>query len=181
MDWVLVNWYGTLQPCQIWMFLDLRGIAIPGHVEVDDVAVGTGVYAVVECADYIPMPEDRKSNEYKLRCDLVTPCVKSVAELDEFGLIAKRKFYLADVEAFHGPIACYPDFGADNKAQYLAITPYEEWSTKFLEWLREPVNEVLMKDEVTAYEAYLETGEFEDYYWTDAEYDSDEEESDEGF
>ena len=50
-----------------------------------------------------------------------------------------------------------------------------------MEWLHEPVNEVLMKDEVTAYNAYLETGEFEDYYWTDAEYDSDEEESEEGF
>ena len=54
--------------------------------------------------------------------------------LDENGKI-KRKFYLVDVEAFHGPTIVIPDLGNENPAALLRLVPRSEWSDQFVTWL----------------------------------------------
>ena len=129
-DWVLVNWgHGGKSPAQIWCFLDLRGLEDKFRRKVDGVTVQKGVYAVVESTAYeAAAPES----------DLFVPCVKEATRLNEDGTMAKRKFYLAEVEAFMEPVTVVPDMGHANKLRYLQVKPRKEWAAVFVEWLEAP-------------------------------------------
>ena len=142
-DWVLVDWGGRAkQPCQIWGFIDLSNApntTANGFVEnVEGIRVERGVYAVVESADY---------EESAGSSDLFIPCVKECRSLKADGCIQRRRFYLADVEAFLQPITVIPDIGNENKLRYLQVKGRHEWAATFTKWLEEPHHLDEMDDE----------------------------------
>ena len=166
-DWVQVDWGpGGKQPCQIWCFIDLRRVPHGFGKTVDGVRVQKGVFAVVESADY----EQMAGNS-----DLFIPCIKECRQLDNSGNIAKRQFYLADVEAFLHPVTVIPDVGSENKLRYLQVKARKEWADCFLRWVKDPHDLDEMDDE---FENLEEDSEEEESDSGDEESDSEEEESD---
>jgi hypothetical protein len=134
-DWVLVDWGGRApQPCQIWCFLDLNDLPNGFNYSIDGVQVGKGTYAVVESADFEDLDPDEEEKRYV--SGMFYPLVKEVEQLNRDGSIAKRKFFLADVESFHSPTSVFPDIGSPNKQRYFAIKSRMEWAEDFAEWLK---------------------------------------------
>lgn len=122
-DWVIVNWgrdWGKL-PCEIWAFVDLSGLPKNVNVYYGEVNLKAGVYAMVESTT---PDEDEGSSQ------LFTPILKDVANEQTM----ERVFYLADVEAFHAPVAVVPDIGGP-KNRYFQVTAREKWSGIFTKWL----------------------------------------------
>ena len=147
-DWVLVDWGGRAkQPCQIWGFIDLRNAPEGFRENVEGVRVERGVYAVVESADY---------EETAGTSDLFIPCVKECRSKNKDGSIQRRRFYLADVEAFLQPITVIPDIGNENKLRYLQVKARNEWAASFTKWLEDPHHLDAMDEE---YESEDETDE----------------------
>ena len=65
-------------------------------------------------------------------------------EVDGFGFnhqtgksFTRRRFYLADCEAFHGPCSVIPDLGGEKNA-YFQVKPRREWTEDFKDWLQMP-------------------------------------------
>ena len=106
---MLVDWgkeWGVL-PCKIWCFVDLSNADLPtgkSTIQHGDVDLKKGVYAVVECGDYSDKDDDI------IASDLFQPLSLEVEEWMEDGT-ARRKLYMADVEAFKGPCIVIPDIG----------------------------------------------------------------------
>ncbi len=67
---------------------------------------------------------------------MFTPVIKHAGETNPDGSILKRRFFLANVEAFVGPCCLYPDVGSANKRRYFMISPRHEWSEDFEDWLK---------------------------------------------
>ncbi len=96
------------------------------RVHVGGCLVGNGVYSVVECTT--ECAEERRS-------DLFVPFQK---EINAAVLPARRRFYLADVEAFVAPVAVVPDVGSADGRRYFRVTARSEWSEQFIQWLEAP-------------------------------------------
>ena len=125
-------------------------------------------YAVVESTAY---EEDAPTS------DIFVPCVKEAKELHPNGEIAKRQFYLADVEAFLDPVAVIPDIGHANKLRYLQVKPRTAWAEGFVQWLQEPHNLDEMEGEYAT--TSEEEGDDDDDDDSDEKEDSEEEETEE--
>ena len=133
-DWVLVDWgaWGKL-PCEIWCFVDLRSLTNPVVMEGETYA--PGVHAMVESSRY--MTEEEDGAQELPKSDLFRAIEKETQGTDCNGTL-KRKFYLADVEAFLEPIAVVPDVGSMNKAKYFHVLARSQWATCFERWLHTP-------------------------------------------
>jgi hypothetical protein len=146
-DWAMVNWgpYEGVLPCHIWCFVKLKKLPVRGakfnHGGVD---LKNGVYAVVECAQYV---ED--VNQI-VESDLFTPLELIVQGLDpKDGEVTGRQFFLAEVEAFTGPCCVVPDIGGAANGYFL-VKNRDEWAEVFHSWLKSPHNQdemVLTDDE----------------------------------
>jgi len=136
-DWVLVNWgrgEGNL-PGEIWLFVDLHKIPEGRTIKFADQRLDKGVYAVIESSYYVDAKFD-KTDPTKSR--LLRPLCKEIAPA---GVTAKRKFYLANVEAFVEPICVVPDFGnrpEHSKVRYFHVQPRSGWSDNFISWVNNP-------------------------------------------
>jgi hypothetical protein len=164
-DWVLVDWGAEEpQPCQIWCFVDLSGLPDGFHVHLDGIRVEKGTYAVVESAPYHQDEPQYYPNDNRIRrvSELFRPCIKEVAALNGNGSIAKRQFYLADVEAFAAPASVFPDIGHVDKLRYLVIRSRSEWAEDFQSWLREEYEEDQLKEEYVALDQFLNGTEEEE-------------------
>ena len=134
-DWVMVDWGRSGQcPCEIWCFLDLEELPEGVKVKVGGAVVEKGTYAVVEASEY---DEDNRGSS-----DLFRPLIKECRERNEDGAIAKRQFYLADVESFVDAIAVIPDVPGKNgdKLRYFLVTPRREWAGIFRDWVGDEHN-----------------------------------------
>ena len=134
-DWVLVDWgkeWGVL-PCKIWCFVDLSNADLPtgkSTIQHGDVDLKKGVYAVVECGDYSDEDDDI------IASDLFQPLSLEVEEWMEDGT-ARRKLYMADVEAFKGPCIVIPDIGGYGN-EYFQVKDRSQWTQEFVAWLCQP-------------------------------------------
>ena len=132
-DWVLVDWGPDGQyPAEIWGFVDLEELPPGVRVEYGGIWLKSGVYAIVESASYV---ED--ADEIGLS-DIFIPLIKEAAEIDHDGFVEKRKFYLADVEAFVEPIVVIPDVGSVPRCKYFQVKSRSEWAKDFIEWIKMP-------------------------------------------
>lgn len=146
-DWVIVDWGGNEgQPSEIWCFLDLTSLKEGVVLQVGEIVVEKGVYAVIESADYLETLLEREEDEdnadayraqHETQSDLFRPIFKEVQMNDNF-VMARRKFYLADVEAFLEPIVVVPDVGSEQVTKYFQVLPRREWSTLFTKWVEQP-------------------------------------------
>jgi hypothetical protein len=133
-DWVLVDWGadGKL-PCELWCFIDLRGVFPDDlRLQLAGCVIQNGVYAVVESSTYLEDEEEIGQS------DLFVPIQKEVDDINEEGVVSKRRFYLADVEAFVEPITVVPNVGSSNKCMYFHVLSRKKWSDRFEAWLAEP-------------------------------------------
>jgi hypothetical protein len=55
--------------------------------------------------------------------------------------VSKLKFYLADVEAFHGPVVVVPDVDGDAN-RYLLVKNRGQWVEDFEKWLDRPYEHI---------------------------------------
>ena len=140
-DWVLVNWgrgQGNL-PGEIWLFVDLRAIPKGRTIRFQDQRLDSGVYAVIESSYYVDAVFD-KTDPTKSR--VLGPLCKQLAPAGApAGEVAKRKFYLANVEAFVEAICVVPDFGNSpehSKVRYFHVQPRSGWSENFISWVKNP-------------------------------------------
>ena len=155
-DWVLMDWGAGADrsPAQIWCFLDLTSLGDAFRKKVDGVTVQKGIYAVVESTHYEAAAPTS---------DIFIPCVKDAKELHENGALAKRQFYLADVEAFLDAVAVVPDIGHANKLRYLQVKSRREWAEGFVQWVQEPHHLDVMEGEyATTSEEEVEEEEDDD-------------------
>jgi len=79
-----------------------------------------GTFAVVETSEFDV--EKRKS-------DFMTPILKDVGE-------GKRNFFMADTDAIVDPACVIPDIGGPEN-RYFVVLPRNQWTKKFVEWVRE--------------------------------------------
>lgn len=132
-DWALVDWglEGVI-PCRIWCFLKLLRMPIGAEsLEHGGVKLRDGVFAVVECSQY------SEEVDAVVESDLFTPLTLELGEEIEKGETPTRQFYLADVEAFHGPCSVIPDIGG-HPSSYFLVKNRLEWSKEFIVWLNQP-------------------------------------------
>ena len=97
-----------------------------GGIEVKD-----GVYAVVENAPTSADPIARQQS------DVFMPIEKEVEVVATKDRPWQRKFYLADVEALHMPIAVVPNIGAKSRRSFLVVKQRYEWVEMFKAWLED--------------------------------------------
>ena len=142
-DWAWVNWggeWGTL-PSQIWCFVDLRGLDLPGGrsaLKNEGIVIQDGVYAVVETAE----KEQVDPNRPEPRSELLEPVLKTVKErhVIEGTFHATRQFYLADTEAIVDPACVVPDLGGPYN-RYFVVKPRNQWAEEFRKWVLDPHKE----------------------------------------
>ena len=139
-DWVLVDWGADgILPAHIYCFVDLTSFkSVTGPIEYGGITLKSGVYAVVECADYLDDSVD-KNRELIAESEFFTPITKEVEgfDVDSNGKRRPiRRFYLADCEAFHGVCSVIPDLAGEINA-YFQVEPRREWVTIFKDWLKE--------------------------------------------
>ena len=131
-DWVWVDWgpgWGQL-PCHIWCFVvikdPLAGRKCPKYAGI---SLSAGTYAVVETTDL-------EENENELgKSDLMMPILKDI-DLNEDGTVARKKFYLADTEAFLDPCCTVPDVGGPTN-RYFVVKPRNQWAKEFIRWIQD--------------------------------------------
>ncbi|NJL56628.1 hypothetical protein HC928_16790 [bacterium] len=127
-DWVMVRWQEGDFPAQIWCFVDLTNIPDGDAVQVGDLKVDKGMYAVVECTT-VDVNDEAIS-------DLWIPITTVVNRLSNRGEVLERKYYLADVEAFVGPLCVIPNIGAKPSCKYLMMKSRDKWADDFIQWIR---------------------------------------------
>lgn len=127
----MIQWDQGEYPAKLWAFVDLTALDEDEEVEVDDGAVGHGVWAIVESADYVDEGDAPKS-------DIFRPLMLETNHVDEDGVVGDRKFYIVDVETFKDPIVVIPDIGSKPKCQYLLMSPRSKWSEDFIDWIKSP-------------------------------------------
>lgn len=154
-DWVMIDWGDEALPGQIWCFVvidciptrpggDQTGPRIedPSGIHHGDVEVQNGVYAVVESSEY------ETDNKKVGRSDLFLPIKKDVDQVGSATKPWKRKFFLADVEAFQKPIVVVPNIGGKSRRDYFIVKQRGEWVEMFEDWLDDPPeNDVIGDDE----------------------------------
>ena len=156
-DWVLVDWGGDDShfPAEIWCFVVLDGLPVPkkknkknnkvlhhGGIELQD-----GVYAVVENAYFTETQSINLANDddqpaapqhQEMKARLFVPIEKELSSAGQNGRGRKRRFFLADTEAFLDPMMVIPDIGGRKGLRYFQIKPRSQWVLQFEEWLEEP-------------------------------------------
>lgn len=137
-DWVLVDWgkpYGKL-PCEIWGFVVLDNLPEVGELDPPlnfaGIDLKNGTYAVVEASTWSTKEDELHYSE------IFVPFTKTVGKLDKDGCVVKRKFYLADVEAFVSPLCVIPDIGSLPRCKYFQVKPRSSWVGDFIDWLEAP-------------------------------------------
>jgi hypothetical protein len=92
-----------------------------------------------------------EENEMELgKLDLMMP-VRTDIDLDEDGLVAKRPFYLANIEAFVDPCCTIPDIrGPPN--HYFVVKPTNQWADEFICWIRDEEHHLDEMDELNEVE-----------------------------
>ena len=144
-DWALVEWvgYGVL-PCKIWCFVELSQLPKGRNaIEHGGVDLKDGVYAVVECGEYVEEEDDIVQSdifrplELEMEGEIVFPKKKKHQPKPPPPELPPRKFYLADVEAFKGPLIVVPDIGGDPN-RYFQVKGRTEWKEDFVKWLGQP-------------------------------------------
>ena len=139
MDWVRIDWGNDDElPAQIWCFIDLR--SLDGVVEFGDYSLEKGVYAVVESTTY-----DEDDDEF-YSSSLFKPIVKEVETMVN-GKTVRRKYYLADVDAFIEPLVVVPNIGSKPDNQYFEVKPRQKWAEEFEEWLEIDDEEEITNDD----------------------------------
>ena len=108
-DWVCVNWgpHGKL-PNKICGFVDLGKLPQDCGLECGGIHLKPGIHAVVENAEVSTDEEELDKSE------LFVPITKEVGEPAP-GNASSLRLFLADVEAFDGPVAVIPDSGGGSK------------------------------------------------------------------
>ncbi|CAB9525479.1 hypothetical protein SEMRO_1682_G290870.1 [Seminavis robusta] len=53
------------------------------------------------------------------------------------GTLNERQFYIVDVD-FLDPITVIPNLGSDDPMEFLMMTPKQEWSQQFVDWIKAP-------------------------------------------
>ena len=153
-----MDWGGPKShfPAEIWCFVVFDGLPrtrkkkkrkknrlCHGGIELED-----GVYAVIENAFYTKtqsidladddeQPQQEHNREMKSR--LFVPIEKELSSAGRNGQGRKRRFLLADTEAFLDPMMVIPDIGGHKGLRYFQIKPRSKWVVQFEEWLEEPV------------------------------------------
>ena len=139
-DWAIIDWgrdWGKL-PSHIWCFVMLSNMPKGrDQIEHGGVYLQDGVFAVVEVASYVPIPDDDRVKMRGLRSDLFIPLDLEVEGMDEEGDVTGRKFYLASTDAFVGPCCVIPDIGGPTN-RYFQVKPRSEWVDEFVVWLKQP-------------------------------------------
>ena len=93
------------------------------------IALEAGTYAVVETTEL-------EENQVELgKSDLMMPIRKDI-DLNEDGSVARRRFYLADTEAFLDPCCTIPDIGGPPN-RYFVVKPRNQWANDFIRWVRD--------------------------------------------
>lgn len=123
----MIKWHEGDYPGQIWGFVDLTFMG-QEQVQFNGIPVGSGVWAILESADYID--EDQPMS------DIFTPLMLETNEISDDGDVVRRKFYLVDCEAFKDPIVVIPDIGSIPKCKYLMMAPRSRWSEDFIQWVK---------------------------------------------
>ena len=154
-DWVLVDWGGedSKFPAEIWGFVILQGLPKESRRSASDklllhhgdIDLEDGHYAVIESAFFTETQaitfdrhgnQEPQSNIREMKSTLFEPIEKELASsqmTSDRG--RRRKFYLADVEAFIDPLMVIPNVGNRKGLQYLQIKPRSQWVRVFEEWL----------------------------------------------
>lgn len=154
-DWVMIDWGEESLPGQIWCFVVVNCIPTrpggnqdgplvedPSGLFHGDIELQNGVYAVVESSKY-------ETDKHKVgRSDLFLPIRKDVKQVGSDTRPWKRKFYLADVEAFQKPIVVVPNIGGKSRRDYFIVKQRSEWVEMFKDWLDDPpANDVIGDEE----------------------------------
>ena len=161
-DWVMVDWGDETLPGQIWCFIvitcmrdrDSKGSDSTMDTSDSDqehsdpviqhggIDLENGVYAILENATYVTNQSAMKES------DLFIPITKEVGQIANDNRGWKRKFYLADVEAFHEPCVVVPNIGCKSKREYFVVRPRKHWAEEFIAWLHDdPKNDVFGDEE----------------------------------
>ena len=138
-DWVIVDWgaQGGQMPAEIWCFVDLRDLKTGVTVRIGDCFVQKGVYAVVESGCYLDEMDEGRQQMYATTSSIFRPFFKEV-QMNNDAEMVRRKFYLADVEAFVEPVTVVPDVGCADIIKYFALIPRRDWAGNFTKWLDQP-------------------------------------------
>ena len=130
-DWVWVDWgagWGRL-PSHIWCFVVINSMPGKKSIQYGGITLKKGTYAVVETSEL-------EENEEELgKSDLMVPIRKDI-DLNEDGSVARRRFYLADTEAFSHPCCTVPDIGGSPN-RYFVVKPRNQWAKEFVRWIRD--------------------------------------------
>jgi hypothetical protein len=151
----MIDWGEAALPGQIWCFVVVNCIPTrpgdnhtdptiedPSGVHHGDIEVQNGVYAVVESSEY------ETDNKKVSRSDLFVPIQKEVNQVNSKNRPWKRKFYLADVEAFQKPIVVVPNIGGKSRRDYFVVKQRGEWVEMFKDWIDDPpANDIIGDDE----------------------------------
>jgi hypothetical protein len=103
-DWVMVNWgeeEGVL-PAKICGFVDFRTKPHNDVVNFGGIDIEPSIYAILESAVFC------NARWELINFEIFCPITTEVGRFTD-RRVSKLKFYLADVEAFHGPVVVVPD------------------------------------------------------------------------
>ena len=137
-DWAIFDWaaWGKL-PGHIACFIDLNGLQ--GQVRLrDGIRVYSGIFAVVESANYV---QDAEENDLS---ELFLPISKD-HENDSHGNW-KSVYYLADVESIVDPCLVVPDIGNKDIGAYFVVQSRKNWEKLFIQWVNKPHDQDVMED-----------------------------------
>jgi len=130
-DWIVIDWddHGHL-PGKAWGFVDLTELAPNAMVSCGGLdRLTPAACAIVESAEVLYGYEGVEHS------DLFTPLATDVVRTTA-GLMHKRRFYLADVEAIVSPAVVIPDIGGKPN-HYWWVHPPKDWGELFIDWLNE--------------------------------------------
>jgi hypothetical protein len=123
-------------PAKIWGFADFR-MAKPHNdvVNFGRIDFKPSIYAIVE--------SDVFCNERRelLNSEIFHPISTEVGRFTD-RRASKLKFYLADVEAFHGPVVVGPDIDGGDASRYLLVKNCGQWVEDFEKWLDRPYEHI---------------------------------------
>ena len=152
-DWVLVDWGGDEpEPAEVWCFVVLKGLPklksqkknrrkktkTPtlhhGHCALED-----GVFAVVECANFLPATNNIATSLIFWKLEKTLGCHGT-------GVARGRKFFLVDVNAIADPCLVVPDVGSQNGCTYFQVKSRSNWVLAFEDWMLLPYPETYLND-----------------------------------
>ena len=139
-DWALTDWEGySVTPNKIWGFVDLS--RLPHNLNIACGGLGSvrpSVCAIVESTTTAVRDGDELSQMFvRLQTE--------VTEMDENGLVARLKFYLADVDATTAPAIVVPNIGGETN-EYWWLKGRSGWAKMFADWLKEPHQQDVIDD-----------------------------------